>query len=67
MLIGKMALITGGARGIGAGIARAMASQGARVALLVLAALMPRSGRVRCRKRNGHRAVGAGRSPPAAR
>src|SRR5438067_1273268 len=34
MLTNKVALITGGARGIGAGIARAMAGQGARVALL---------------------------------
>ena len=36
MLTDKMALITGGARGIGAGIARVMAAQGARVALLDL-------------------------------
>jgi NAD(P)-dependent dehydrogenase (short-subunit alcohol dehydrogenase family) len=36
MLSGKTALITGGARGIGAGIARVMAAQGARVALLDL-------------------------------
>jgi NAD(P)-dependent dehydrogenase (short-subunit alcohol dehydrogenase family) len=36
MLTSKVALITGGARGIGAAIARAMASQGARVALLDL-------------------------------
>ena len=36
MLAGKRALITGGARGIGAGIARVMASQGARVAILDL-------------------------------
>ena len=36
MLTGKRALITGGARGIGAGIARVMASQGARVAILDL-------------------------------
>jgi len=36
MLTGKVALITGGARGIGAAIARAMASQGARAALLDL-------------------------------
>jgi len=34
MLTGKVAVITGGARGIGAGIARVMAGQGARVALL---------------------------------
>jgi NAD(P)-dependent dehydrogenase (short-subunit alcohol dehydrogenase family) len=32
MLTGKVAIITGGARGIGAGIARVMAAQGARVA-----------------------------------
>jgi NAD(P)-dependent dehydrogenase (short-subunit alcohol dehydrogenase family) len=36
MLTGKAALITGGARGIGAGIARVMAAAGARVALLDL-------------------------------
>lgn len=36
MLTHKVALITGGARGIGAGIARVMAGQGARVALLDL-------------------------------
>jgi NAD(P)-dependent dehydrogenase (short-subunit alcohol dehydrogenase family) len=36
MLASKVALITGGARGIGAGIARTMASQGGRVALLDL-------------------------------
>jgi NAD(P)-dependent dehydrogenase (short-subunit alcohol dehydrogenase family) len=30
MLTGKVAIITGGARGIGAGIARVMAGQGAR-------------------------------------
>jgi 3-oxoacyl-[acyl-carrier protein] reductase len=34
MLTNKVAVITGGARGIGAGIARVMAGQGARVALL---------------------------------
>src|SRR4029453_5944368 len=34
MLTDKAALITGGARGIGARIARAMSGQGARVALL---------------------------------
>ena len=34
MLTDKVVLITGGARGIGAGIARAMAGQGTRVALL---------------------------------
>jgi hypothetical protein len=36
MLTGKVAIVTGGARGIGAGIARVMAAQGARVALLDL-------------------------------
>lgn len=36
MLTSKVVLITGGARGIGAGIARTMAGQGARVALLDL-------------------------------
>jgi NAD(P)-dependent dehydrogenase (short-subunit alcohol dehydrogenase family) len=36
MLTNRVALITGGARGIGAGIARVMAGQGARVALLDL-------------------------------
>jgi NAD(P)-dependent dehydrogenase (short-subunit alcohol dehydrogenase family) len=36
MLTNKVALITGGARGIGAGIARVMSAQGARVALLDL-------------------------------
>ena len=36
MLTNKVALITGGARGIGAAIARVMAGQGARVALLDL-------------------------------
>jgi NAD(P)-dependent dehydrogenase (short-subunit alcohol dehydrogenase family) len=36
MLTDKVAIVTGGARGIGAGIARVMAAQGARVALLDL-------------------------------
>ena len=36
MLTNKVALITGGARGIGAGIAQVMAGQGAKVALLDL-------------------------------
>jgi NAD(P)-dependent dehydrogenase (short-subunit alcohol dehydrogenase family) len=36
MLAGKLAIVTGGARGIGAGIARALAVQGARVAILDL-------------------------------
>jgi NAD(P)-dependent dehydrogenase (short-subunit alcohol dehydrogenase family) len=36
MLTGKVAIITGGGRGIGAGIARVMAGQGAKVAILDL-------------------------------
>jgi NAD(P)-dependent dehydrogenase (short-subunit alcohol dehydrogenase family) len=36
MLTGKTAIVTGGARGIGAGIARVLASQGARVAIFDL-------------------------------
>ena len=36
MLTGKLAIVTGAARGIGAGIARVMAAQGARVAILDL-------------------------------
>jgi NAD(P)-dependent dehydrogenase (short-subunit alcohol dehydrogenase family) len=36
MLTGKIAIVTGGARGIGAGISRVMAAQGARVAVLDL-------------------------------
>src|SRR5579885_696902 len=36
MLNEKVAIVTGGARGIGAGIARVMAAQGARVAVLDL-------------------------------
>jgi NAD(P)-dependent dehydrogenase (short-subunit alcohol dehydrogenase family) len=36
MLTDKVAIVTGGARGIGAGIARVMAAQGARVAILDL-------------------------------
>jgi NAD(P)-dependent dehydrogenase (short-subunit alcohol dehydrogenase family) len=36
MLTGKTAIVTGGARGIGAGIARVLASHGARVAVLDL-------------------------------
>jgi NAD(P)-dependent dehydrogenase (short-subunit alcohol dehydrogenase family) len=36
MLLDKLAIVTGGARGIGAGIARVLASQGARVAILDL-------------------------------
>jgi NAD(P)-dependent dehydrogenase (short-subunit alcohol dehydrogenase family) len=36
MLTGKTAIVTGGARGIGAGIARVLAAQGARVAILDL-------------------------------
>ena len=39
MLSGKAAIVTGGARGIGAGIARVLASQGARVAILDLDAV----------------------------
>src|SRR5262245_33277777 len=52
MLTSKIAIITGGARGIGAGIARVMAAQGARIAILDLdgpeaektAASLPRPG-----------------------
>src|SRR5919201_1337238 len=36
MLSGKTAIVTGGARGIGAGITRVLATQGARVAILDL-------------------------------
>src|SRR5687767_2533095 len=36
VLGGKVAIVTGGARGIGAGIARVLAAQGARVAVLDL-------------------------------
>jgi len=36
MVTGKLAIVTGGARGIGAGIARVLGSQGARVAILDL-------------------------------
>jgi len=36
MLTAKTAIVTGGARGIGAGIARVLAAQGARVAVLDL-------------------------------
>jgi NAD(P)-dependent dehydrogenase (short-subunit alcohol dehydrogenase family) len=39
MLTGKAAIVTGGARGIGAGIARVLAAQGARVAVLDLDAV----------------------------
>lgn len=33
-LTGKVAIVTGGARGIGAGIVRALAAQGARVSVV---------------------------------
>ena len=54
MLTNKVALITGGARGIGAGIARVMAGQGAKVALLDLDGADARAPRDRRRRGLSH-------------